>query len=109
MAGAPRVPLLFQVVMVQLATVQFFGPFAFTQNVIPVTQPGAKARVDATTAFDAKAVLLLVLESPGLDIATLKVTLLPPAAGRGITGILNVSDARGPMVVVFVQVTVDPT
>lgn len=57
----------------------------------------------------ANAVLLAVLESPGFDIETLNVTLVPQAAGSGITGILTVSDASEAMVVVFVQVTVAPT
>ena len=94
--------------MVHPAVAQFFGPFAFAQNVIPVTQPGAKESVDATTALVANAVLLVVLESPGFDIETLNVTLVPQAAGRGITGIRTVSDPSDTMLVVFVQVTVVP-
>lgn len=62
-----------------------------------------------TTALVAKAVLLVVLESLGLDMDTLNVTLVPPAAGSGITGILTVSDASGAIVVVLVHVTVTPT
>jgi hypothetical protein len=54
------------------------------------------------------AVLLAVFESLGLDILTLKVTLVPPAAGNGITGILTVSDPSETILVVFVQVTVVP-
>ncbi len=64
--------------------------------------------VNVTTALVANAVLLVVLESLGLDIETLNVTLVHQAAGRGITGILTVSDPRGAILVVFVQVTVVP-
>ena len=108
-AEAPRVPLLLQFVIVQPAIAQFFSPFAFTQNVIPVTPPGAYVKLDVTTELFAKAVLLVRLESPGLEIETLNVMLVHPAAGRGITGIRTVSDARYPILVVFVQVTVTPT
>lgn len=66
-------------------------------------------RVDVTTELLAKAVLLAVFESLGLDIETLNVTEVHPAAGRGITGILTVSESRGAILVVFVQVTVVPT
>ena len=62
-----------------------------------------------TTALVAKAVLFPLLESPGLEIDTLNVTLVPPAAGSGITGIRKVSDASDAIVVVLVQVTVEPT
>lgn len=56
----------------------------------------------------ANAVLLLVFESLTLDMLTLKVTLVPPAAGNGMTGILTVSDQSEVMLVFFVQVTVVP-
>lgn len=62
-----------------------------------------------TTALVAKAVLLVVLESLGLEIDTLNVTLVHPAAGSGMTGILTVSESSESIVVVLVQVTVTPT
>lgn len=105
-AAVPRVPLFDQVVTVHPLVLQFLLPSALTQNVIPVTHPGAYVRVLATTALLAFAELLPVLESPGLEIFTVKVTFVPPAAGSGITGIRNVSDASGSMAVVLVQVTV---
>ena len=107
-AAVPSVPLLLHVVIVHHAVLQFLLPFAFTQNVIPATQPGAYVRVAVTTAFVAKAVLLPVLASPGLEIETLKVTFPHPEAGSGITGMRRVSDAKLAIVVVFVQVTVVP-
>lgn len=102
-AAVPSVPLLYQVVIVHPAVIQFFGPLAFAQKVIPVTPPGANARVAVTTEFDTFALLFVVLESPGFDIATLKFAVVPLV---GITGIRNVSEASDAMVVVFVQVTV---
>lgn len=57
----------------------------------------------------AKAVLFAVLESLGLDIERLNVTLVPPAPAPGITGMRNVSSPSGAMLVVLVQVTVVPT
>jgi N-acetylmuramic acid 6-phosphate (MurNAc-6-P) etherase len=54
------------------------------------------------------AVLFATLESPGLEIATLKVTVAG-AAGNGTTGIRKVSSASGARVIVLVQVTVTPT
>jgi hypothetical protein len=79
---------------------------AFAQKVIPVTPPGANVRVAVTTEFEAVALLLVVLESPGFDIATLKFAVVPFV---GITGIRSVSDTRDAIAVVFVQVTVLPT
>ena len=108
-AATPKVPLLLQVVIVHPAVLQFLFPFALSQSVAHTTHPGEKAIVEVTTALVAKAELLVVLESLGLLILTLNVTLVPPAAGNGITGILTVSDQSEAIVVVFVQVTVVPT
>lgn len=80
-------PLLFQVVIVQPLVLQFLFPFALSQSVAPVIPPGANVRVAATTALDAKAVLLVVLESPGFESARLNVTVVPPARGEGTTEI----------------------
>ena len=102
-------PLLFQVVIVHPLVLQFLLPSALSQRLAPVTHPGEYAIVADTTALVAKAVLLVVLESPGLEIDTLNVTFVPPAAGRGITGIRSVSVASDAMVVVLVHVTVTPT
>jgi hypothetical protein len=109
LAHTPRVPLLLQVVIVQPAVLQFLFPFHLSQSVIPVTQPGAWVMLDVTTALVANAVLFPLFESLGFDIDTLNVTLVPHAAGRGITGILTVSVASDAILVVFVQVTVVPT
>ena len=108
LAAAPSDPLLAQEVIAQPVTLQFFPPSALTQNVIPVTPPGALTRVAVPTELVDVAVLLAVLESPGLDIATLNVTVAG-AAGSGTTGIRKVSLARDARVIVLVQVTVTPT
>ena len=97
---------MYQVVIAHHAIIQFFGPLAFVQKVIPVTPPGANARVAVTTEFETFALLLVVLESPGFDIATLKFAVVPL---DGITGMRNVSEASDAIVVVLVQVTVLPT
>jgi hypothetical protein len=102
-------PLLFHVVIVHPLVLQFLLPSALSQRLDPVTHPGEYAMVADTTEFVANAVLFVVLESPGLEIDTLKVTLVPPAAGSGITGIRKVSHTRDAIVVVLVQVTVVPT
>ena len=102
------VPLLNHVVIVQPVALQFFPPSALLQNRGPVTPPGAIVGAGATTELVAKAVLFAVLESPGLEIARVKVTDAG-APGSGITGIRKVSSASGAIVVVFVQVTVVPT
>jgi hypothetical protein len=108
LAAAQRVPLLVQFVIVHPAMLQFFVPFAFTQNAIPVTPPGAYRRVADTTELVATAVLFVVLESLGLVMVQVKLTVDPDAAGCGITGILKVSVASDAILVVFVHVTVDP-
>jgi hypothetical protein len=54
------------------------------------------------------AVLLVTLESPGLEIDQLNVTVAA-THGRGMTGIRNVSTASGAIVVVLVHVTVTHT
>jgi hypothetical protein len=51
---------------------------------------------------------LVVLESPGLEIDPLNVTVAA-THGRGMTGIRNVSTASGAILVVLVQVTVTHT
>ena len=107
-AAVPSVPLLDHVVIVHQFVLQFLLLSDFSQSVIPVTHPGAYVRVLATTALFAFAELLLVLESPGFDILTVKVTFVPPAAGRGITGIRNVSVPSGSIAVVLLHVTVVP-
>ena len=108
MAHTPSVPLLLQFDIVHPAVLQFLSPFHLSQRVIPVTHPGAYDRVHVTTELFANAVLLVVFESLGFEIDTLNVTLVPHAAGNGITGILTVSIQSGAMLVVFVQVTVAP-
>ena len=109
LAHTPSVPLLLQVVIIHPAVLQFLLPFHLSQRVIPVTHPGAYDSVHVTTALVANAVLLAVFESLGFDIDTLNVTLVPHAAGSGITGILTVSVPSDAIFVVFVQVTVAPT
>ena len=96
-------------VIVHPVALQFFPPSALLQNLGPVTPPGAIVGAAATTALVAKAVLFPVLESLGLDIERLNVTLVPPAPVPGITGMRNVSSPSGTILVVLVQVTVVPT
>lgn len=109
LAAAQRVPLLLQFVIVHHAVLQFLVPLAFTQNVIPETPPGAYKSVADTTELVATAVLLVVLESLGFEIVPVKLTVEPDAAGCGVTGILKVSVASDAILVVLVQVTVNPT
>lgn len=108
LAAAPSDPLLFQRLIVHHAVLQFLLPSALVQYVIPVTPPGAFTSVAVATELVDVAVLFVVLESPGLEIVTLKVTLAA-APGSGITGIRNVSLASEERVIVLVQVTVAPT
>ncbi len=89
---------------------QFVPVFARSQRFSPVIPPGSLAGAHPTTALVAKAVLLVILESPGFEIATLNVTFVPLAARVGITGIRTVSVPIGTEIaVVFVQVTHVPT
>ncbi len=70
--------------------------------------PGSLVAAPAT-GFVENAVLLVILESPGLEIATLKVTLVPLAASVGVTGIRTVSFPDGAAIaVVLVHVTPVP-
>ena len=72
--------------------------------------PGSIFGAPHTTEFVANAVLFAVLESQGLLIPTLKVTLVPLAASVGVTGIRRVSVPVGAVIaVVFVHVTPVPT
>lgn len=66
---------------VHVSVVQLLPSLALSQRVEFATHPGANTGVPATTALVAKAVLFPVLESPGFDIAILKVTDDPAAAG----------------------------
>ena len=109
LAAAPSAPLLDHVVMVQPVVVQFVPFPARSQRLAPDIHPGLAAGAPPTTALVANAVLFVIFESPGLDMVTLNVTLLPLAASAGITGILTVSFPSGAMVVVLVQVTHVPT
>ena len=108
-APVPRVPLFAQFVIVQPVVVQFVPFPARSQSVAPATHPGLMHNPH-TTGLVEKAVLFVVLESPGLLITPVKVTFVPLAASVGVTGILTVSEPRGvPMLVVFVHVTPVPT
>lgn len=107
-AAAPRDPLLVHVVIVHPVAIQFLVQFHFTQNVAPATPPGAFTSDAVFTELVDVAVLFATLESPGLEIATEKVTVTG-AVGSGTTGIRKVSSARGARVIVLVQVTVAPT
>lgn len=70
--------------------------------------PGSLVAAPATGLVE-KAVLLVIFESPGLEIATLNVTLLPLAASVGVTGIRTVSFPVGAEIaVVLVHVTPVP-
>lgn len=109
-AAAPSVPLFAQLVIVHPVVVQFVPAFHLSQRVLPVIHPGAAALAPPTTALMANAVLLVILESHGFEIATSNLTLVPLAASVGVTGILTVSvPSDGAMTVVFVQVTPVPT
>ena len=108
-APVPRVPLFAQLVIVQPVMVQFVPFPALSQSVAPATHPGLKL-TPHTTEPVANAVLFAVLESQGLVISTLKVTLVPLAARVGVTGIRRVSVPVGAVIaVVFVHVTPVPT
>lgn len=88
---------------------QFVPVFARSQSVPPATHPGVAVAAPPTTLFMANAVLLVTLESHGLDIATSNLTLVPLAARVGVTGILTVSVPRDAAIaVVLVQVTPVP-
>ncbi len=110
LAAVPSDPLLAHDVIVQPVVVQLVPFPARSQRVMPATHPGLYAGAPPTTALIAKALLFVRLESPGFDIFTLNVTLLPLAAVAGMTGILTVSlPMRAATLVVFVQVTHVPT
>ena len=98
-----------QVVIVHPVVVQFVPFPARSQSVAPATHPGENAGVPPTTALVAKAVLLVTLESHGLEIVPVNVNIAPLHT-VGITGIRTVSVPRGvEIAVVLVQVTPVPT
>ena len=108
-AAAPRVPLLAHVVIVHPVAIQLVPFPARSQSVAQATHPGLNVGVPPTTALLAKAVLLVILESHGLEIVPVKVRVAPLHT-VGITGIRTVSVPRGvEIAVVLVQVTPVPT
>ncbi len=109
-AAAPSTHWFAQVVIVHPVAIQFVPVFARSQRFSHVIPPGSLAGAHPTTALIANAVLLPILESHGLEIETLNVTLVPLAASVGVTGIRKVSVPDGTVIaVVFVHVTPVPT
>ena len=110
-AALPRLPILVQPVRLQPFIVQLVRLlFAWSQRVSPAMPPGSILGAPHMTEPVANAVLFAVLESQGLVIPTLKVTLVPLAASVGVTGIRRVSVPVGAVIaVVFVHVTPVPT
>ena len=110
-AELPRPPILVQPVRLHPFIVQLVRLlFAWSQRLSPAIPQASTFGAPHTTEFVANAVLLAVLESQGLVIRTLKVTLVPLEARVGVTGIRSISIPVGAVIpVVFVHVTPVPT